>query len=69
MTKEELRELLRLGIMNTRYVADATGISIVNINKFKNDLNRGMVDEKFVLLLTQLTEDGVHIKVLKRQLG
>ena len=69
MTKEELRELLRLGIMNTRYVADATGINIVNINRFKNDPNRGMKDDKFSLLLEQLEKDGVKIQVLKNQLG
>ena len=69
MTKEELRELLRLGIMNTRYVADATGINIVNINRFKNDPNRGMKDNKFNLLLEQLEKDGVKIEVLKNQLG
>ena len=55
--------------MNTRYVADATGINIVNINRFKNDTGRGMKDDKFNLLLEQLEKDGVKIQLLKNQLG
>lgn len=61
MTQKEAKYLLKIGLINTRYVADATGISMVNIHKFKNDSTRGMVAKKFTGLVNKLEKDGVKI--------